>query len=145
MRGCARLSVSLCLVLLIFPTSLAHAAHKSDAWARTQFATAEKMRATLNDRPEDERTRREYQFVISVYRSVYFGAPTCSKADASVLAVADLLAESGRRFEDDHALRSAIGRYEFLRREYPGSRYRFEALFAIGHRKRVFELLSQSG
>src|SRR5437016_5515373 len=66
------------------------------------------------------------------YRRVYYGAPGCSKADAAALAVADLLAESGRRFNDDHALRSAIGQYEFLRREYPGSRYRFEALFAIG-------------
>src|SRR5438132_7661733 len=66
------------------------------------------------------------------YRRGYYGAPGCSKSDAAALAVADLLAESGRRFNDDHALRSAIGQYEFLRREYPGSRYRFEALFAIG-------------
>src|SRR2546421_6510022 len=66
------------------------------------------------------------------YLCVYYGASVCSKADAAALAVADLLAESGRRFNDDHALRSAIGQYDFLRREYPGSRYRFEALFAIG-------------
>jgi N-acetylmuramoyl-L-alanine amidase len=112
--------------------SPAYAAHKSDAWARTQFANAERRREALNDRPEAQRTRREYQLIIAAYRSVYYGAPTCSKADASVLAVADLLAESGRRFDDDRALRSAVGQYEFLRREYPGSRYRFEALFAIG-------------
>src|SRR5437016_1576993 len=90
------------------------------------------MREALNDRPEVERTRRDYQLVLMAYRRVYYGAPGCSKADAAALAVADLLAESGRRFNDDHALRSAIGQYEFLRREYPGSRYRFEALFAIG-------------
>ncbi|HEV2718163.1 MAG TPA: N-acetylmuramoyl-L-alanine amidase [Terriglobales bacterium] len=123
---------ALCLVLLIVLANPAHAAHKSDAWARTQFATAEKMREALNDRPAAERTRRDYQLVMMAYRRVYYGAPTCSKADASVLAVADLLAESARRFDDDHALRSAIEQYEFLRREYPGSRYRFEALFAIG-------------
>src|SRR5207247_3254165 len=90
------------------------------------------MREALNDGPEAERTRRDYQLVMMAYRRVYYGAPGCSKADAAALAVADLLAESGRRFNDDHALRSAIGQYEFLRREYPGSRYRFEALFAIG-------------
>src|SRR5437016_4025866 len=90
------------------------------------------MREALNDRPEVERTRRDYPLVLMAYRRVYFGAPGCSKADGAALAVADLLAESGRRFNDDHALRSAIGQYEFLRREYPGSRYRFEALFAIG-------------
>src|SRR5947207_9807883 len=123
---------ALCVVLLIILANPAHAAHNSDAWARTQFATAEKMREALNDRPEAERTRRDYQLVMMAYRRVYYGAPTCSKADASILAVADLLAENARRFDDDHALRLAIGQYEFLRREYPGSRYRFEALFAIG-------------
>jgi N-acetylmuramoyl-L-alanine amidase len=121
-----------CAVLLIVLANPAHAAHNSEAWARTQFATAEKMREAFNDRPAAERTRRDYQLVMMAYRRVYYGAPTCSKADASILAVADLLAETGRRFDDDHALRSAIGQYEFLRREYPGSRYRFEALFAVG-------------
>ena len=37
----------------------------------------------------------------------------------------------GRHFNDVKALNSAIGEYRFLRREYPGSRYRFDALFAI--------------
>lgn len=128
-RGSAATFCAILLIVLIGPPAYAH---KSDGWARTQFSTAEKMREALNDRPEAERTRRDYQFVLMAYRRVYYGAPTCSKADAAVLAVADLLAESGRRFDDNHALRSAIAQYEFLRREYPGSRYRFEALFAIG-------------
>ncbi len=128
-RGSAATFCAILLIVLIAPPAYAH---KSDVWAHTQFSTAEKMREALNDRPEAERTRRDYQLVLMAYRRVYYGAPTCSKADAAVLAVADLLAESGRRFNDDHALRSAIGQYEFLRREYPGSRYRFEALFAIG-------------
>src|SRR6266852_5787083 len=40
--------------------------------------------------------------------------------------------EMGRRFDDDTVLRSAIRQYEFLRREYPASRYRFDALFTVG-------------
>ena len=48
------------------------------------------------------------------------------------MAVAELLAESGRTFNDEKALRAAIAQYEFLRREYPGSKYRFDALFTIG-------------
>ncbi len=90
------------------------------------------MREALNGRPAAERTRREYQRVIAAYRRVYYGAPTSTKADPSVVAVAELLVEMGRRFENDDILRSAIGQYEFLRREYPGSKYRFEALFTIG-------------
>src|SRR6201999_4242631 len=47
---------------------------------------------------------------------------------ASVAAVADLRAEEGRVFQDQKALRDAIGQYEFLRHQYPASRYRFSAL-----------------
>ena len=100
--------------------------------ARSQFENAERMREELNGLPQQERSRREYQRVMDAYRRVYYSAPTSSKADASVVAVAELLAESGRTFNDDKALRAAIAQYEFLRREYPGSKYRFDALFTIG-------------
>lgn len=101
--------------------------------ARTQFETAERMREALNGRPENERTRKEYQKVAAAYRKVYYVSPASSKADASVVAVAEILAEMGRQFSpDDKDLHAAIGQYEFLRREYPGSKYRVEALFTIG-------------
>jgi len=90
------------------------------------------MREALNGRPADERTRREYQRVINAYRAVYFGAPTSSKADPSVVATAELMVEMGRQFDDDKTLRHGIEQYRFLRKEYPGSKYRFDALFTIG-------------
>lgn len=102
------------------------------AKARTQFETAQKMREALRGLPDNDRTRREYQRVMDAYRRVYYTAPTSNKADASVVAVAELLAEAGRKLGDEKSLRSAIGQYEFLRREYPGSKYRFDALFTIG-------------
>ncbi len=104
----------------------------TDAWARDRFATAERMREALNGRPEADRTRRDYQRVINAYRNVYFGAPTSSKADPSVVAVAETLVEMGRRFDDDKILNEAIAQYKFLRKEYPGSKYRCDALFTIG-------------
>ena len=101
--------------------------------ARDQFEKAEQMREALNGRPEEERTRRDYQHVADAYRKVYYVAPDSSKADASVVAVAELLAEMGRQFQPgDKDLNAAIREYEFLRREYPGSKYRFQALFTIG-------------
>jgi len=101
--------------------------------AASQFEKAEQMRESLNGRPENERTRRDYQKVADAYRKVYYVAPASSKADASVVAVAELLAEMGRRFQPgEKDLQSAIKEYEFLRREYPGSKYRFQALFTIG-------------
>jgi N-acetylmuramoyl-L-alanine amidase len=100
--------------------------------ARTQYETAERMREALNGRPASERTRKDYQKVAEAYRKVYYRAPFSSKADASVVAVAEILAEMGRQFApDDKDLLAAIGEYEFLRREYPGSKYRVEALFTI--------------
>ena len=89
------------------------------------------MREALNGRPVAQRNRRDYQRVIDSYHRVYFGAPTSSKADPSVVAVAELQVEMGRRFDDNKVFERAVREYEFLRKEYPGSRYRFDALFTI--------------
>jgi N-acetylmuramoyl-L-alanine amidase len=109
----------------------ARVAH-NEAWAREHFAAAERMREALNGRPLADRTRHDYQRVINNYRSIYFGSPTSTKADPSVVAVAETLVEMGRRFDDDKILHEAIAQYKFLRREYPGSKYRCDALFTIG-------------
>ncbi len=126
------------MVLLLL---LAGANRSSFAWsaasrkqeAASQFDKAEQMREALNGRPVEERTRRDYQHVADAYRKVYYVAPASSKADASVIAVAEILATMGRQFQPgEKDLRSAIREYEFLRHEYPGSKYRFQALFTIG-------------
>jgi N-acetylmuramoyl-L-alanine amidase len=70
--------------------------------------------------------------VIDAYHRVYFGSPGSSKADPSVVATAELMVEMGRQFGDDKILRDAVEQYRFLRKEYPGSKYRFDALFTIG-------------
>ena len=118
------------LALFAFPADAN--AHRSEAWAQTRFVSAGKMREALNGRPAKDRTRREYEKVIEAYRGIYYGAPISTKADPSVVAVAELMVEMGRRFGDNGILRSSIRQYQFLRREYPGSKYRFDALFTIG-------------
>ncbi|MGC1449629.1 MAG: N-acetylmuramoyl-L-alanine amidase [Candidatus Sulfotelmatobacter sp.] len=122
------------LLLLVALSGLtAHArTHHGESWARDRFAAAERMREALNGRPLADRTRHDYQRVINAYRNVYFGAPASTKADPSVVAVAETLVEMGRRFDDDKILNGAIAQYRFLRREYPGSKYRCDALFTIG-------------
>jgi N-acetylmuramoyl-L-alanine amidase len=120
------------LLFLSLSASARASAHKSEAWARTQFSAAENMRKELDACPAQNRTRQDYRRVIAAYRKVYYSAPTSTKADPSVAAVAELLLEDGRRFEDDNLLRSAIGQYEFLRGQYPGSKHRVEALLTIG-------------
>ncbi|PYX14865.1 MAG: N-acetylmuramoyl-L-alanine amidase [Acidobacteria bacterium] len=118
------------LALFAFPADAN--AHRSEAWAQTRFVSAGKMREALNGRPAKDRTRREYEKVIEAYRGIYYGAPISTKADPSVVAVAELMVEMGRLFGDNGILRSSIRQYQFLRREYPGSKYRFDALFTIG-------------
>lgn len=117
--------------LLLSGSAQARVRH-SEGWARQQFQAAERAREALNGRPAQERTRREYQRTIDAYRRVYFGAPASGKADPSVVATAELMVEMGRCFDDDKILRSAINQYKFLRKEYPGSKFRFDALFTIG-------------
>jgi len=116
----------------LLPVLPLQARGKSEAWASTQYAAAQRLRETLNNLPSAQQSRKEYQRVIAAYRRVYYGSPASSKADPSVVAVAELLTEMGRRFNDDRVLHAAIGQYKFLRREYPGSHDRFAALFTIG-------------
>ena len=127
------LRFSAALVAFLLPAIAAHArAHKSGSWADSQFAAAEHLQEALEGRPTGERTRRDYERVINAYRRVYLGAPSSGRADPSVVAAAQMTEEMGRRFSDPDILRSAIQQYEFLRREYPGSKFRFDALFRIG-------------
>jgi N-acetylmuramoyl-L-alanine amidase len=121
------------LVVAVLSSLPVHARPRhSESWARDRFAAAERMREALNGRPPAERTRRDYQRVLNAYRNVYYGAPASTKADPSVVAVAETLVEMGRRFDDNRILKEAVAQYKFLRREYPGSRYRCDALFTIG-------------
>ena len=121
------------LVLAALPAIPAHARpHHTEAWARDRYAAADRMREALNGRPPAERTRHDYQRVINGFRNVYYGAPVSTKADPSAVAVAEVLVEMGRRFDDNKILEDAIAQYRFLRKEYPGSKYRADALFTIG-------------
>jgi N-acetylmuramoyl-L-alanine amidase len=125
------------LLLVTIPAVPTHARARrghghSESWARERYTSAERMREALNGRPPVERTRRDYQRVVDAYRSVYYGAPNSTKADPSAVAVAETMVEMGRRFDDDAILEKAIAQYKFVRREYPGSKYRCDALFTIG-------------
>jgi N-acetylmuramoyl-L-alanine amidase len=124
-------AVALVATVLAVPAAARRSVAQKKQIARTQFENAERMREALHGRPASERTQRDYKKVTDAFRAVYYTAPTSNKADAGVVAVAELLAEQGRRFNDEKSLRAAIAQYEFLRREYPGSRYRVGALFTI--------------
>ncbi|HEX3987516.1 MAG TPA: N-acetylmuramoyl-L-alanine amidase [Acidobacteriaceae bacterium] len=113
---------------MLFPAPFALASQARAA----SFAHAERLREALEGRPEHERSRAQYERVLDAYRAIYHGDPASPRADDSIAAVANLLAEEGRVFQDDKALHDAIGQYDFLRRQYPASRLRYSALLTEG-------------
>jgi N-acetylmuramoyl-L-alanine amidase len=120
-----------CLLLSPVSTFARTVAQKKQA-ARAQLETAERLRDSLESKPEAQRTRKDFQKVIDAYRKVYYTAPSLAKADVAVQAVAELLEDQGRLLNDPKSFTDAIGQLVFLRREYPGSKFRAEALFTIG-------------
>lgn len=93
---------------------------------------AERGLEMLQAIPVGARTRADYAKAMDGFRAVYHAAPGDAHAPDSVNAVADLLAEQGRRFHEVKSLKDAVGQYEFLRVQYPGSSLRVGALLAEG-------------
>ena len=99
--------------------------------ASSQFARAEEQRATLNAKPAEKRTLNDYKQVVSSYRRVYLITPHASEVPDSLVAVAELYTEMGDRFGRAY-YQSAVDSYQFLWREYPGSRFVQDAYLRAG-------------
>src|SRR3954468_11687236 len=100
--------------------------------AHKQFQTAEKMREALNGRAQSDGSRAAYSKVIEAYRKVYRLAPSSRDAAPSLLAMGEVMAESGRVLNDPQQSQAAIEQFKSIPNEYPGSRARVNALFTIG-------------
>jgi N-acetylmuramoyl-L-alanine amidase len=120
-----------CATLLFCTTTLALGAMTSQRQVElTAWEQAERGLETLQALPEGTRTRTDYARAMDGFRAVYHGAPGDAHAPDSVNAVAELLAEQGRRWHDAKSSKDAVGQYEFLRVQYPGSSLRVGALLA---------------
>jgi N-acetylmuramoyl-L-alanine amidase len=120
--------------LLIFCFSLffaapAHADRKVDA--REQFMRAVKLRTALEGQPQKDRSLSDYKQALNAYHKVYLISPQAEEVTPSLIAEAELYGEMGRLYDPKY-FGSAIERYNFLLKQYPGSRYRAEAIFTIG-------------
>jgi N-acetylmuramoyl-L-alanine amidase len=96
----------------------------------TPWEQAERGREALEAIPDATRTRADYARAMDGFRAVYHDAPGDVHAPDSVNAVAELLTEQGRGLHDAKSLKAAVGQYEFLRTQYPGSSLRVGALLA---------------
>jgi N-acetylmuramoyl-L-alanine amidase len=116
------------------PDTSTNSAVKREA-AGAQFARAEEQRAILNGKPAEKRTLAEYKLVVASYRRVYLITPRAVEVADSLLSVAELYTEMGDRFGRSY-YQSAVDSYQFLVREYPGSKYSQDALLRIGKLQR---------
>ena len=103
-------ALSLAILSLAAASAWAISAAQYSSARPAAYAKAERLREALEGRPEQQRTRLQYDHVLDAYRAIYHSDPGSPKADASIAAVADLLAEEGRVFQDDKALRDACNR-----------------------------------
>jgi N-acetylmuramoyl-L-alanine amidase len=115
------LAVPLCLS--------ARADRKMDA--REQFERAVRMRTTLEGTPQKERSLVDYRATVAAYHKVYLISAQAEEVTPSLIAEAELYEEMGRLFDAKY-FQSAIESYNFLQKQYPGSRYREQALYSIG-------------
>jgi N-acetylmuramoyl-L-alanine amidase len=99
--------------------------------AREQFERAVRLRTTLEAAPDNERSLVDYRQALTAYHKVYLISPQAEEVTPSLIAEAELYDEMGRLFDAKFFL-SAIETYDFLLKQYPGSRYRSQAMYSIG-------------
>jgi N-acetylmuramoyl-L-alanine amidase len=120
-------AVAALLALSIAPA--ARADRRSEA--RDQFTRAVKMRTILEGYLEKDRSLSDYRQTVSAYHKVYLISTQAEEVTPSLVAEGELYEEMGRLFNAKY-FQSAIDAYNFLLKQYPDSRYRGEAMLAIG-------------
>jgi N-acetylmuramoyl-L-alanine amidase len=113
------------------PFALAAGSHTdSKTSARDQFEQAVRMRTSLEGYLPRDRSLNDYKQTIAAYHKVYAISPGSEEATPSFIAEGELYEAMGRQFDPKY-FQSAIEAYRFLLQQYPGSRYRSDALFAV--------------
>ena len=121
--------VLLISALILCPSAPASPDRKADA--REQFLRAVKMRTALESTPQKDRSLADYRQTIAAYHKVYLLSPQAEEVTPSLIAEGELYQEMGRQYDPKY-FKSAVDTYDFLLKQYPGSRYRAAALFSVG-------------
>jgi N-acetylmuramoyl-L-alanine amidase len=117
---------------LMWGLAAAGSAQKVHRAVTSPWEQAVKARADFEEEPVGSHTKADFGRVMDAFRAVYHDDPRDMHAAEAVKNVAELLAEQGRELHDELSLRNAVGQYEFLRTQYPGSGLRVGALLAEG-------------
>jgi N-acetylmuramoyl-L-alanine amidase len=119
------------LILAALVVCLAAAARvNGQSEANDQFARAVRMRTMLEGLLPRDRSVADYKKTIEAYHKVYLISTDAPEVTPSLIAEAELYREMGHYYDRKY-FQGSIDMYEFLLTQYPGTRYRAEALFAI--------------
>jgi outer membrane protein assembly factor BamD (BamD/ComL family) len=99
--------------------------------ARLQFEQAVKMRTMLEGYLVSDRSIADYKKTVGAYHRVYLISPQSEDVTPALIAEAELEEEMGRQFDPKY-FKIAIDTYNFLLKQYPGTRYKSAVIFAIG-------------
>jgi N-acetylmuramoyl-L-alanine amidase len=125
----------ICAVLIAFVVSAAPAfAQSPSQQAATQFRSAERADAALNEEPESSRSRADYLKVIRAYERVYLITPHTAFADNALTSIA-------RLYEGMNDPKNAIKTLQFLLHEYPQTPFRDVAVRDIARLNGVGEVV----
>src|SRR5579863_1033850 len=116
------------IALVLCLAAPSHADKQSDA--RDQFERAVKMRTMLEGYLEKDRSLSDYKQTVAAYHKVYLISVEADDVTPALVAESELYQEMGRLYDPKY-FQSAIDACNFLLKQYPGSRYRGEALLSI--------------
>jgi N-acetylmuramoyl-L-alanine amidase len=123
--------VALLLALMVCAAAPLSARADKRTEARDQFARAVRMRTTLESNPMQDREIVDYRATIAAFHKVYLITPSAEEVTPALIAEAELYEQMGRQYDPKY-FQQAINTHQFLIKQYPGSRYRMQALYSIG-------------
>ena len=106
-------------------------AQSSGEQAEAQYQKAEQMRTEFEAQPEDKRPLAGYKKLVAAYRRVYLLSSSAGAVTPALVEVGELYREMGDQFDQAY-YQNALATYKFLISQYPGSKFRAEAIFQIG-------------
>jgi len=127
-RGCALLIFAVSAAMLL-PRAV-KAQESSTAQAEAQYQRAEKLRASFSAQQDTQWTLAQYKQLVFAYRRVYLLSSSAGAVTPALMEVAKLYREMGDQFDQAY-YQNSLATYEFLVSQYPGSKFRPDALFEI--------------
>ena len=129
------LATAATLSLFSLPSRADESAASRREAAKAQFERAEKARESLEAKPENARSLKEYTALVVQYQRVYLTTPQGAEVPAAMNEVAQLFRTMGDLFDAKYYQRS-IDSFQLLIKDYPASKYREDALLAVAQIER---------